>query len=347
MNIAHFYANKENLGDFGSAFQARKFIDQSSPFTNTYFDFFFRDEVSTKTVDFISKNCDLILIGGGGLLSNSPTLRKWLISFGRQLPNIKKHEIPYFVYSVGFNEEYANPKRWKLDKRTISCIRQIYKNAQLSSVRDKWSQQQLLQKTGILSPVIPCPASTVLSPKQEEMNSIGINLVPESRIRNKKLFKQKMANLLVWIKEGGWEIRYISHSGKTEDSILSMNNIVQGEIVKSSTPDILVANYSKNLLNITMRAHAMLFSLSAKKPSINLAYNKKCLSFSQEIGPGSIALDTDTHTDIIKKEILFMLKNRHLLSLSLSKRKEEFIVVNKCFSRKIISSIRELPKIEG
>lgn len=104
-------------------------------------------------INQINKECDMIIIGGGGLLHCSPSIRKKKDNNSGTLweinpENIEKISVPIVIYAVGYNVFRGEEDLPHIAKKSIT---EMIRNAKIFSVRNDGSKQRLVKFLGRFS----------------------------------------------------------------------------------------------------------------------------------------------------------------------------------------------------
>jgi len=284
--IWHFYANRVNMGDWASALGVRQFLSESIQDELTFVDHFLSQEITDKEMSEINEKADLIVVGGGGLFFRKDFPLGWYWNITpQQLAAIR---CPIVVYAVGLNDvAYTNCENWLLNQHSIDGIVQVVNRAALVGVRDKWTLDWLQKQTPKQVFLVPCPAMFYRGNHQEEHvqdDLIGINIVPLSRIRNKRAFLSFMDKLLTWICGEGFRVVYLCHGSRPHDGIQEISRYHSGSVITPNDPAELLKAYNSVRLVIGMRAHAIIFAFNRNRPVFTISYARKCEAFLNMLG---------------------------------------------------------------
>ena len=153
MKVLHTYCLNYNLGDYALGIGVKNLLRH-------HFDISLIAETNIQGREFnqyyinevVSKNYDLLVIGGGGIIHGShwPNGWFWLIDINL----IKEIKIPFIVFGVCYN--YWKEEK-KIPERAILHLKETQKRAAYFSVRNDGSARRLAEDTGIIAPVLPDP----------------------------------------------------------------------------------------------------------------------------------------------------------------------------------------------
>jgi len=288
--VYHVFANKINMGDWASALGVRLYIDKHLKGPVSYRDIFCLDPVSNKIIDEINNNADAVVIGGGGVWFHKNNKSGWLWNIApEQFESIRK---PLIFYAVGLNEDYKRNAEWKLQKHDIENVMKAVDRSSLVGVRDHWTLKWLHKQGYEHAQLVPCPSTMlkldrdagVSNSAPEGKKQIGINLVPEEKMMRFRLLKDSLELFLDPYVKDGYSLCYIANNtSKLENSAQKMNQSLKGEVFLPHSPFELINILHQSEFNVVMRGHAILLSYAARRPAINISYNKKCESFAETI----------------------------------------------------------------
>ncbi len=353
--IFHVYGNEINLGDWGSALGIKQLLESASEEEIEYRNWhtsFEQNQIGEKTVSRINKECDAVVIGGGGLLfKKQGASNKWplgmLINISRK--NLERLKVPIFVFSIGLNQDLEEKKGLfqrdydgiHFDRNQIDSIRHLNEISELFSVRDAGTRDFLekikCQKEAWLA---PCPSmflSTGTKPLQGSKDrAVGINLRGNAQAQ----LEGKVGQIIPRLKEKGFEISFLSHNrGKGEGMNSSEKYSVK--TVVSENPLELVKNYEKMDFTIGMRGHSNMLSFGAAKPFVSLSYNIKNDFFAGMAGMEEYLLPSNGKWSAEEFMGVFskMVEDKARIKKNFKGLKNKFQKMDRAFAKKVIDSI--------
>ena len=314
IKILHIGIHKNiiaNSGDKVHFYLLRKWFDES--FLPTSINWSLRQiwkKVSASDINYINKNYDAILIGGGGLFlkdqknaSNFPSGWQWNV----ETSLINKINVPVIVFGVGFNK-FRGQSEFK--KEFISSVQALKKKSIFFSLRNLGSIKELkkllMEKKNIL--LQPCVTSYISRLKY--FKSIKINKIKKKIISfgfaydrinyrfytNKKFkFFINLVNNLVKSLSINYDIHFVYH--KKQDcnyyKYLNLNNkkkIKQVDLTNKSVGEI-IKYYSKVNLVYAMRGHNQLIALGVGTKFYSLISHNKINYLAEDLKLKKFKLD--------------------------------------------------------
>ncbi len=226
-------------------------------------------------------SCDLLIIGGGGLI--------YLGDFW--FPFMEKDiTIPYIIHRVGIDDRKVNPNAVRKHKK-------MFLRAQEVTVRDHYSLQlckkYLTDKVEVVPEAIWNHPYKEINQKQIEEKNIGINLrsfSPEVYPAFQTFFDH--------LRKQGYKLNFIPCQVMEQN--LNLNDNKYHKLVEREGDFILPddSSYQERCrlisemdLCIGMRLHFVLLSLSQRVPVIALNYNNKVKGLMDEAGLSRYTID--------------------------------------------------------
>jgi polysaccharide pyruvyl transferase WcaK-like protein len=224
--------------------------------------------------NFINKNYDYIVIGGGGILS------KRSHHFYQDI--VKKCNLPIVIWGCGMCLPYGKTHIQKgFDKNTA---KKLASQSLFISLRDQLTKKYYNFKDAIVS---CCPCILYLQ-QFKNMTSSNNNKILYSchphlvkDIDNKKIIDS--------IREavGKDYFTYTDHSFKKEKTVQEIDNVISNR-------------YCKSKLVVTTRLHGAIIAYALGIPYIAIPYDKKIKAFHQDYGNGWIVENLDDLSQAIK-----------------------------------------------
>ena len=287
------------------------FLATKDTFRNIFHDFsieWVNYPVRNHTTDNVIKKantCDLVVVGGGGLLLKDTNPNRysgwqWACST-RHLEMIRK---PLIIYSIGYNRFREQEE---FDDVFFEHIRLTVDKAAFFSVRNTGSKRALVGY-GLPSEKIvvnPCP-SIFYSPKtkndyQSKRMKIGINLAGDrEHLRfDKQLFYDNMRKVITWIQGKKCEVEFVNHSWNPQsncqdfiDSLPGPKKVHNIETMwNRGDIDRAVNLYRSMGLVIAMRGHAQMIPFGQHTKVISLISHDKLRWFLEDIGMEDTGVD--------------------------------------------------------
>lgn len=309
LKIFHFGLSSP-VGNFGddALFQATK-----DTFRNIFHEYrveWANYPLRNHTTDNVIKKaneCDLIVVGAGGLLlkdtnPNQYSGWQWSCSI-KHLEMIKK---PLIIYSIGYNR-FRNQEEF--DDVFFKHIRLTVDKAAFFSVRNTGSKRALtrynLPEEKIV--VSPCP-SLFYEPKIKEYHrgkgvKIGINLAGDrAHLRfDKQSFYDSLHGVIKHITDEGYEVYFFNHNWNPQsncqdfiDSITTRKTIHNIETMWNRNDiDRAVNLYRSMDLIIAMRGHSQMIPFGQGRKVISLISHDKLRWFLEDINMEDIGVDVN------------------------------------------------------
>jgi len=252
---------------------------------------------TTNSVIKKANECDLVLVGGGGLLlkdtaQNTYSGWQWACSL-KHLEMIQK---PLIVYAIGCNRFRGQEE---FDEIFFEHINKTVEKAAFFSVRNNGSKKSLLryglpEKRIIVN---PCPSifyETKVNEQKQKKDKfrIGINLAGDrAHLRyQKKEFYAQMENAFKRLMKQDYSLYFFNHNWNPTSNCQDLINRVRGiGIFETDTMwnrndiDKVVNLYNSMDVIIAMRSHAQLVPFGQKKKVISLISHDKIKWFLEDV----------------------------------------------------------------
>lgn len=237
----------------------------------------------------INDTCDLLLIGGGGLIEGDTANimgTKWKLPFNEQILNTIK--IPIVCFGIGYNQFYGASN---LNKKSLDNLKQLIKKSYDFSLRDDGSFElirDLCKYKNIKE--IPDPGMIFekscdkkleikkgfFQPAWNEKEVININ---------RYLSKDNIGKLCQIIDQNNLPI--LSHNTKdiyfpTKQKIIDILGLSSRRTFKVSECFKMTDKYREFDFILAMRGHSQIISYGLNIPGIYLSTQPKILGFSQK-----------------------------------------------------------------
>lgn len=238
------------------------------------------------------KNCDYIIIGGGGIFHDQETDQKglsplfiwWLRSVLFRW--LKK---PILIWGVGIGPiSHQLSPIW---------LRGILKRAKIITTRDQYSAELAKTHSGIEATIIPDPVWDLFRPleKNNTHKILGINIRENNRLNQTKTKEMVISCITEIIKTDSFKgIQLIPFATSNPDDRTVMEPLIEElenkfrlpvTITTPSTPKEAFEIVSNCSYFIAMRFHSYIFACAAQVPCSLLSYSKK----TDEITKHSVA----------------------------------------------------------
>jgi len=337
--IFHLFANDVNLGDLASADGIKFFLKKINK------DIIFKDkflaysDLDEADVSEINNNCDLVVIGGGGLFW--PHSKELLLRLSEK--TIKQIKKPIVLYSLGLNYEKINSD---LDEKLKNKIEVLSKYISFFSVRDM-STKDYLEKIGIKSDLVPCPSFCVKPGanfflKRNDKKNIGFVSIPISRLNDcvAKEYIKTLSDFINIIKKD-YNCYLIPHCSVVIESYSLLCDNTDIPIIYSLVPSQLMSAYNQMDYVFGSRGHSAMFAFGAEKPYVSISYNMKCKAFSDTLEyPDFLSINIK---DITVQNLLNRLekitKDKENIKKLFNKKKKSFFNMNMEYAKKICNLI--------
>ncbi len=306
MKIAHLHVwDTKNKGDVAIVHAVQDLLRQTFP--DAVIQDFAVDILKngSKTDVAAVNDCDLVVIGGGGIYC------RYFLPFSKRIVRAIKR--PMVIFAVGFgNEIGAKP----LPKRMLESIVFLNNRAILASVRDQ-NSYEILRNAGYTKPLHLIGDAAILLEGQEVSleqsdSAVGFNI-----------------NYSGWLGFGKYQDKILAAYRECIDNVQEKYNATpyylvhhpgEYEILERLDRKIAVLDltakeqkyaYSKLDLSICMMLHAAILNFAAGTPMINVAYDAKNIAFAKFIGHGELAI----HPEELEPGVLWS-KAQHVIENS-------------------------------
>ena len=256
-----------------------------------------------------ANSCDLIIVGGGGLLlkdtnPNQYSGWQWACSL-RHLEMIKK---PLIVYSIGYNRFR---RQEEFDKIFFKHINATISKAAFFSVRSEGSKKALSKYNLPQDKIIvnPCP-SLFYKPKRtkrcqkNEKMKIGINLAGDRsllRFNDKKRFYNHLARVFKQMVNRNYELYFFNHNWNPMnncqdfiDSIPYQKTIYNIETIWGRNDIDKAIHFYKSMdLIIAMRGHSQIIPFGQNKKVVSLISHDKLRWFLEDVEMENTGIDVN------------------------------------------------------
>lgn len=335
IKIFHIYANDINLGDFASAQGIKTCLKNEFDGNIIFYDKFATTDLLESDIDFINKNIDGVIIGGGGLLRGDKKNKKNHI-LGISINKIRLINKPIFTYAIGINYE----KIFSSD--IYNAAQFLEEKSKMNSVRDKLSRDIINNSELVLCPSMLIENHDKISLSHKKMK-IGIVPVPLSRVNDANVYIKKTIEIINNIKKLGFDVELITHSKFPEDIHYEINKRVKINLLLPSNPSIAMHFYREFDIIIGTRGHSLIFAAGQLVPFINLSYNIKCDEFCKIIEyPPNLSFNLSNYNwDDLAKAINYIINNSKMIQSILLKAKKVATEQNSNYSNKIIKYLEK------
>ncbi len=268
-----------------------------------------------KTFDAI-KNCDSVILGGGGLFTDDKMMAIVIWSLQNAFFRLYKKPVFCLGQSVGPLKTFFGR----------FMTRRVYEYSELATVRDSASQKLLHELNLQLVSVLADPAFATHTPSttsENRENYVVISVRPWARGDSDSLYKI-LAQYIIWL--------YQSHNLKSvlvpfqlhpDSDTEVLNKIVaHTENIAPEHKNIVhvfeyTSDYKKIIELISrakavtgMRLHSLIFSVLAETPFLALSYSDKITSFMSDLQLSDYCIKWETFTlEDLKKRFEALMAN--------------------------------------
>lgn len=234
---------------------------------------FARTQVKTAQQAF--ESIDMVIMGGGGLFTDSESLRAPYIWY-KQAKALIRAKKPYVIYG-----QSIGPLRSIWSRH---FARKTFKHAKAILVRDQESLH-MLSKWGLKGTLGTDPALSWLTeelqkqPKKEAVLLISLRHWPKLGLKEWKTWTKPINE---YCKKAKLKPIALSMEPTSEKEKRELTQLGWELYAPSSAREALFA-FQKAKEALVMRLHAGIFSLTAKTPFIALAYSQKVTSFFESL----------------------------------------------------------------
>ena len=246
--------------------------------------------------NWVNSNFDLVVLGGGGYLFIDSQGN--LNSRANDILLLEKITIPVVSFGIGMNRLLFNDglpdKPCPPSQATKNHLRAFCERFEILSVRDNYSREFLSQfttkpifMTG--DPVLfysPRP-QTDSDPGATEHKRIGINVATHGK-RSIATLRHVMPSLINVYRniyaETRTPVRYFVHADLEHTAVAYLKKKgIRLEVIDGNT-DLMLHHYRKIDFVINQMLHSSIFAFNVETPSINIAYDIKCIAFFELFG---------------------------------------------------------------
>lgn len=261
-----------------------------------------------KTLSAI-KNCDGVILGGGGLFTDEKLMAIFIWSLQNLFFRHYKKPVFCLGQSVGPLNTFFGKKMTK----------GVYEHARLATVRDTASQKLLHSLNLPLYSVLADPAFIVHSMEfvsKTRENYIVLSVRPWIKGNSDSLYKI-LAQLIEWIySEYGLKTVLLPFQLSPDNDLDVMNKILENvghshaDVARPTAVAAPIAEIfeytsdykkaieliSKSKAVIGMRLHSMIFSVLTETPFLALSYSNKTTAFMEDLELSEYCLDWENLT---------------------------------------------------
>lgn len=244
----------------------------------------------TKEVIKEVNSCDLVIVGGGGLLLRGdfpdPT-SGW--SWNCPIELVKEIGKPLMVYSIGYNR-FRNQEEF--DPIFFDHLKVVIEKASLFTVRNTGSKRAL-DNYGVFPDKIrvnPCPSlffNHQPTGSYQDTGRIGVNLAGDRgrfRFDNREEFYSELELFLLELIGRGYEIHFIRHGPDNCDDFLLRFSGPKAycSMSESTGAHRHLGTYQSFDLTLAMRGHALLIPFGLHKKVVSLVSQPKLSWFLED-----------------------------------------------------------------
>lgn len=339
MKIAHIHVwDKKNKGDRAIVIAVQELLK----------DVFLGPQIIDFPVEALQKDdkktlaslnsCDLIIIGGGGILYS------YFLPFSIKM--IKDIKTPLYLFGLGYIKEVDAPE-W--NQNNIDSVLALVNKAKRIGVRDYNTKRFLIQQG--IDKEIKIVGDPAIYLQEKETNildlepkiKIGLNLNYSGWLGfgkwRKDILQAYREVALFFQKEYNAQIYYLQHH-PGEDNIykeIGIDNLIVVDLEPAEQKYI----YSKMDLIVGMMLHVGVLSFGALSPEISVAYDIRNYGFAEVIDKPELVIDLDKlKTGILLRRAKDVFKNRKKYKDSFIDLKNNLINKEKKFLQLIIKDIK-------
>ena len=251
-----------------------------------------RVEWTQERVEFVNKNCDALIVGGGGLFfpgSPADSVSGWQWNCHSSL--INKIKVPSIVFAAGYNRF-----RGQKDFKTIfdKNLKTIIKKSCFIGIRSNGSIKRLSEyvnkRTSANLRFQPCPTtliSKLYNIKKSEGKVCAINFAADKSKnrygKNKSYIHETINNICNRLISQGWKIKLFVHrfgDGEIKEALYCKYELVN---ISRVSPEEILKEFSEIKLMIGTRGHSILISFGMQIPSLSLISHAKLKWFLEDI----------------------------------------------------------------
>jgi polysaccharide pyruvyl transferase WcaK-like protein len=301
---------------------------------------------------FKVNQCDLVVIGGGGVYSP-----RWTLPFKDNIINLFRPKI--VIFAAGYGQ---SKKDLDLNKKQIKSLDNLHQKASLHSVRDKNTYDLFQSINKKYQPeIIIDPAIKLASRKVEKIHfdknkfKIGVNLAyhdwtGQSTYLNTMInsYSQTLNNLIQ--KKPEIELYYMVHSSfeyihegkKTSefDAINLLQEKLNKKMIVCDYPARELKYIYENLdFSICMMLHSSILAFGSTIPFVSIGYDQKNRAFMEFIKMEEAFIDvSELNSHNMEQKIEYLISN-------LNQRKDDLLRKKAELEKKLddfVSSIKTL-----
>lgn len=308
--LCGFYA-KHNFGDDLMAYHLSKILSVGDSHTVELFSDKSVDGIQNGLLSYAHLDCDIIVIGGGGIVN--PDF--WVFK-NDGMNKLKASNKPVVFINVNITSEIIKNKQFSED---------------LKSLKAKWwvrTQQSvdILAEVGIAASLLP-DVSFRPGVVQHAQNMIGkkkMSVFLNSYVFNNLIHDDNVSDFIMalhnlkliskycdWMVKFGWNITFFSaHTAKFVDdrmpSALAFGFMKQKDgaqwVAEPQSWDDLIKEISHSDLVLSMRFHSTTTAIAAGVPCVDITHHAKNKSLLDEIGIQSVSSEYSslTHDSLVK-----------------------------------------------
>lgn len=304
MKIFHFTIPlpSGNFGDDVLTLATKKEMESIfSDQTIEWIDYPLRHHTTDRVID-VANSCDMVLVGGGGLLlrdtaANTHSGWQWNCSIN----HFRMINKPLVVYAIGYNRFRGQDD---FDPIFDMHINEVVNKAAFFSVRNCGSRISL-EKYGVDLDkvfVVPCPSIGYgAGATNQDIHKIGINLAgdrPEHRFGDQDSFAKDMIMLFDCLKNRGYQVHFFNHNWNPESNCQWLidafgQGVVHNIETNWSDEDVEKALrlYKQMGMVIAMRGHAQMIPFGLGVPVISLISHDKLRWFLDDVCMSSTGVE--------------------------------------------------------
>ena len=327
--IWHIGAWNRNIGDWTAGYNLHRMLENHASERDLAVSFYLVDSqrgvFHDALIEQINDECDLMLLGAGGMIFNRPqdeSASGW--AFNISVEKLKEIKVPMVVYGIGYNKFYFDTNEWP--EYMGNHLRTLQNKAKIFSTRDEGSRQMLHKAFGLnlnKTEIIPDPGMRhfdrhiEIPGLKKDCSIIGLNWAgdrPDERFtkpweKNRKYFLDTLREVLIKVvKEENAQVLYIPHLedvdvsifeelkiGFPKGSIISLYDQLPhlyppaGEIMYHNVP-FMTNVYRQVDLVLGMRGHSCIFPFGAGTKFIPIGSHNKVIYFADDVGIPNYAI---------------------------------------------------------
>ncbi len=363
-------------GNFGDSIIQQSIKNRLTELSKNELDFCYincqQTEFTRERIEQINSKCDLMIIGGGGLVFYRPQDKSksgWQWNIDINLINAIK--IPFVVYGIGYNQfEYDTSNFIPI---TNSHLQKTVNNAALFSVRNSGTRRELItrgcdgSKIEVVSDsgMFATPKKITIPDIDKTKLKIGFNWTsdredqtfpPPFKENRDKFIKACISLLNYAIVERNAQVFYISHMGNNFDrniivalkeKLISSPIVIEDVLSEIYPPSdgnagFFVDIYRQMDIVLGMRGHSNIVSLGQNTPFVGLGSHRKIRYFLEDVGRSKYFFDVRPGKDLYSTEKMISILNNIIDNISsqrktIKEEKEKHKRLFNKFNSKILS----------